>query len=104
MINRSNLITVIVQGTVDMNSCGTFHKINTPCKEKPLFRVLLQKTSQQGLGFGGQIPGETDLLHENEFKQTLVVLVVERQPATHHLIHDYAQTPPVHCPSVVIIF
>lgn len=75
-----------------------------PSGQIPLFGVLLEQASQQGLGLGRQVPGEADLLHEDELKQTLMVLVVERQTAAHHLIHDYTQTPPVHCPAIVIIF
>jgi len=70
----------------------------------PLFGVLFQQAGQQGLGLRRQVPGEADLLHENEFKQTLMVLVVERQTAAHHLIHNYTEAPPVHRPAVVIIF
>lgn len=33
-----------------------------------------------------------------------MVLVVKRQTAAHHLIHDDTQAPPVHRPAVVVIF
>lgn len=65
--------------------------------------VLLEQASQQGLGLGGQVLGEADLLQEDQLKETLVVLVVEGQPAAHHLVHDHAQTPPVHRSTVVVV-
>jgi len=70
----------------------------------PLFGILFEQAGQQGLGFGRQVLGEADLLHENKFKETLVVLVVEGQPTAHHLVHDHAQPPPVHRSAVVVVF
>ncbi len=32
-----------------------------------------------------------------------MVLIVERQSATHHLIHDHTETPPVHRTAVIIV-
>lgn len=70
---------------------------------RPLLGVLLEQAGQQGLGLGRQVLGEADLLHEDQLKEALVVLVVEGQPAAHHLVHDHAQPPPVHCSTVVVV-
>lgn len=72
-------------------------------KSRPLLGVLLEQAGQQGLGLGRQVLGEADLLHEDQLKETLVVLVVEGQPAAHHLVHDHAQPPPVHRSTVVVV-
>lgn len=32
-----------------------------------------------------------------------MVLVVERQSTAHHLVRHHTQTPPVHCPTVVVV-
>lgn len=32
-----------------------------------------------------------------------MILVIKGQSAAHHLIHDYTQTPPVHCPAIVVV-
>lgn len=56
----------------------------------PLLGVLLEQASQQGLRLWSQVLGEADLLHEDKLKQTLMVLIVKGQPATHHLVHDHA--------------
>lgn len=69
----------------------------------PLFGILFEEASQQGLGFRSQILGESNLLHEDELKQTLVVLVVEGQPTAHHLVHDHTQSPPVNRSPVVVV-
>lgn len=77
---------------------GTTHSQATP-----LLRVLLQQSSQQGLGLWPKCSWEADLLHEDELKEALMILVVEGQAATHHLVHDHAQPPPVHRTPVVIV-
>ena len=83
---------------------GVGDRTRGPCpRGLPLLRVLLQQACQQGLGLGGQVLGEADLLHQDELKEALVVLVVEGQPAAHHLVHDHAQAPPVHRPAVVVV-
>ena len=69
----------------------------------PLLRVLLKQPSKQGLGLRAERAREADLLHEDEFEEALVILVVEGQAAAHHLVHDHAQPPPVHRPAVVVV-
>ena len=69
----------------------------------PLLGVLFEQAGEQGPALRAQGAWETDVLHEDELKQLLVVLVVEGQPTTHHLVHDHAQTPPVHRPAIVIV-
>lgn len=32
-----------------------------------------------------------------------MILVVEGQPAAHHLVHDHTQPPPVHRPAIIIV-
>lgn len=69
----------------------------------PFVGVFDEQAGQQRLGVRGQRARELDVLHEYEFKQLLVVLVVEWQASTHHLVRHHTQTPPVHRPAVVIV-
>lgn len=69
----------------------------------PFVGVFDEQTGQQRLGVCRQSARELDVLHQDELKQLLMVLVVERQPATHHLIGHHTQTPPVHRPTVVVV-
>ena len=69
----------------------------------PFVGVLDEQAGQQGLGVRRQRSGELDVLHEDELKQLLVVLVVKGQPAAHHLVRHHAQTPPVHRPTIVVV-
>lgn len=78
----------------------TYVKRNT---HTPFVGVFDEQAGQQRLGVGGERARELDVLHEDEFKQFLVVLVVERQSATHHLVRHHAQTPPVHRPAIVVV-
>lgn len=46
---------------------------------QPLFGILLEQLSQQGLGLRAQDLWEADILHEDEIEELLMVLVVEGQ-------------------------
>lgn len=81
-----------------MNISGNVHLFSLP-----FVGVLDEQPRQQRLGVCRQRPWELDLLHEDQLEQFLVVLVVERQAATHHLVRHHAQTPPVHRPPVVVV-
>lgn len=70
----------------------------------PLHWVFLEKAREQRACLRAQCPREADVFHENELKQLLVILVVERQSAAHHLIHYHPQTPPVHSTAIVVVF
>ncbi len=70
---------------------------------EPLVRVLGQQAAEQVLGLLRQIARELDLLHEDQLEEDVMVAVVERQPAAHHLVHDDAQAPPVDGAAVVVV-
>ena len=70
----------------------------------PLHRVFLQKAREQRACLWAECAREADVLHEDELEQLLVVLVVEWQSATHHLVHHHPQTPPVHSTAIVVVF
>lgn len=70
----------------------------------PLHWVFLQETREQGTRFRTQSARETDVFHEDELEQFLMVLVVEGESAAHHLVHDHTKTPPVHGAAVVVVF
>lgn len=71
---------------------------------EPLVRIFRQETAEKILGFLRQRSRELDLLHEDELEQDVVIAVVERQTATHELVHDDAEAPPVHRSAVVVVF
>ena len=43
------------------------------------------------------------LFNEDELEHDLMVVVVEREPPAHHLVHDDAHAPPVHGAPVVAV-
>ena len=91
--------------TVRVVCMGCAHVVHKLCVAwcVPFVGVLDEQAGQQGLGVRRQRSGELDVLHQDELKQLLVVLVVEGQPAAHHLVRHHAQTPPVHRPAVVVV-
>lgn len=69
----------------------------------PLLWVFLKQSWQQRFCLRSKCTRKTDLIHEDQFKEFLMILVVEGQPAAHHLVHDYTQPPPVHRPAIIIV-
>lgn len=69
----------------------------------PLHWVFLEKAGEQRACLWAERAGKADVFHEDELKQLFMVLVVKRQPATHHLVHHHAKTPPVHSTAIVVV-
>lgn len=79
-----------------------FLRVRRPSTQ-PILRLFHQQSSQQIARICGDIPRELDLLHQDQREQDVVITVVERQPAAHHLVHYDSGAPPVHGQPVIVV-
>ncbi len=103
MLNAKKISTFLSVQYMGSLYISTHTVTHTKPRHTPFVGVFDEQAGQQGLGVGRQSAWELDVLHEDELKQLLMVLVVERQSSTHHLIRNHTQTPPVHRPTVVVV-
>lgn len=60
--------------------------------------------NQQRASFVCERTRKADVCREDELKRRLVVPVEEGQSATHHLVRDHPQAPPVYSLAMVVVF